>query len=245
MKWEFIAAACLAFTTGCAILQNENAPRIAAVRAEGKVIVDGDASKLFWQDAPAYPLLVPEDQPGSPECAQKGWIRFARDDRFLYLYAEVVDDDVVQEENADYGNLYETGDVIELFLAPVGSCRYWEFLLAPNGRYAVLFFPGPGRKIFRTAMRREVRIEVAAKVRGTLNNWSDRDSGYTLEAAIPLAELTRFGDRFESDCWQLLTGRYNYSVTLPEIEYSATSLLPRTNFHLRKCYGTLFFPHHQ
>ena len=240
MKWEFIAAACLAFTTGCAILQNENAPRIAAVRAEGKVIVDGDASELFWQDAPAYPLLVPEDQPGSPECAQKGWIRFARDDRFLYLYAEVVDDDVVQEENADYGNLYETGDVIELFLAPVGSCRYWEFLLAPNGRY-----PGPGRKIFRTAMRREVRIEVAAKVRGTLNNWSDRDSGYTLEAAIPLAELTRFGDRFESDCWQLLTGRYNYSVTLPEIEYSATSLLPRTNFHLRKCYGTLFFPHHQ
>ena len=230
MKWEFIAAACLAFTTGCAILQNENAPRIAAVRAEGKVIVDGDASELFWQDAPAYPLLVPEDQPGSPECAQKGWIRFARDDRFLYLYAEVVDDDVVQEENADYGNLYETGDVIELFLAPVGSCRYWEFLLAPNGRYAV---------------RREVRIEVAAKVRGTLNNWSDRDSGYTLEAAIPLAELTRFGDRFESDCWQLLTGRYNYSVTLPEIEYSATSLLPRTNFHLRKCYGTLFFPHHQ
>ena len=112
MKWEFIAAACLAFTTGCAILQNENAPRIAAVRAEGKVIVDGDASELFWQDAPAYPLLVPEDQPGSPECAQKGWIRFARDDRFLYLYAEVVDDDVVQEENADYGNLYETGDVI-------------------------------------------------------------------------------------------------------------------------------------
>ena len=94
-------------------------------------------------------------------------------------------------------------------------------------------------------MRREVRIEVAAKVRGTLNNWSDRDSGYTLEAAIPLAELTRFGDRFESDCWQLLTGRYNYSVTLPEIEYSATSLLPCTNFHLRKCYGTLFFPHHQ
>ena len=94
-------------------------------------------------------------------------------------------------------------------------------------------------------MRREVRIEVAAKVRGTLNNWSDRDSGYTLEATIPLAELTRFGDRFESDCWQLLTGRYNYSVTLPEIEYSATSLLPRTNFHLRKCYGTLFFPHHQ
>ena len=116
MKWEFIAAACLAFTTGCAILQNENAPRIAAVRAEGKVIVDGDASELFWQDAPAYPLLVPEDQPGSPECAQKGWIRFARDDRFLYLYAEVVDDDVVQEENADYGNLYETGDVISTYV---------------------------------------------------------------------------------------------------------------------------------
>ncbi len=132
--------------------------------------------------------------------------------------------------------------MVELFLSPDGTLRYWEILLAPNGCYSVFFFPSPGRKIFCAAARNNVSLQVAAHVDGTMNDWNDRDRGWSLEAAIPLAELTRFGDRFESGSWRILVGRYNYSATLPAIEYSAFPQLPVTNFHLRERYAELMIP---
>ena len=59
---------------------------------------------------------------------------------------------------------------------------------------------------------------------------------------LVVEELTRYGDRFdESGDWRIMAARYNYSVNLPEIEYSATSLLPKTSFHLREEYSKLIF----
>ncbi len=231
----------LAVCFGCAAPAAPAVPVVPVIVADSPVTIDGVAAEPFWRQAPALSLLVPADRSPSPACVQGGRVKFARDDRFLYLLAEITDDDVVQV-GSDHGNLYETGDVVELFLAPVGRGRYWEILLGSNGSASVLFFPGPGRKIFASAIQHDVRVETAVQVDGTADDWHDQDRGFTLEAAIPLAELTRFGDRFESGRWQLLVGRYNYSVTLPELEYSASSRLPRTNFHLREYYGTLSFP---
>ena len=140
-------------------------------------------------------------------------------------------------------NQCEVSDVLELFLWPEGKAHYWEIYAAPNGRRSMLFFPGAGRKIFLTAMQEHTRLRAGARVDGTLNDWSDRDRGWTAEIAIPLEELTRYGDPFgASGNWRAMAARYNYSVTLPEIEYSATSPLPKTDFHLREAYGKLVFP---
>ena len=66
------------------------------------------------------------------------------------------------------------------------------------------------------------------------------DAGY--DYIMMDKELTRYGDRFdESGDWRIMAARYNYSVNLPEIEYSATSLLPKTSFHLREEYSKLIF----
>ena len=235
-------AAALLLMTGCRMLPASGQPELIVERASEPVTVDGIASEAVWQRATAYPLLVPRDCGYGPECRQPGTVSFARDDRFLYVLAELADDDVVQEDDRNNRHLYETGDVIELFLWPAGKGYYWEVYAAPNGRHSMLFFPSTGRKIFLTAMQHDTRLRVGAAVDGTLNDWSDRDRGYTVEIAIPLEELTRYGDRFdESGDWRIMAARYNYSVNLPEIEYSATSLLPKTSFHLREEYSKLIF----
>ena len=46
----------------------------------------------------------------------------------------------------------------------------------------------------------------------------------------------------KSGSWRILVGRYNYSATLPAIEYSAFPQLPVTNFHLRERYAELMIP---
>ena len=206
------------------------------------IVVDGVGSEAVWRQAPAVPLLVPRDRNYGPECRQPGTVRFAYDDHFLYVLAEVTDDDVVQEESRNGRHLYNTGDVMELFLWPAGKRHYWEIYAAPNGSCSMLFFPSTGRKIFLTAMQPDTRLRIGAVVDGTLNDWRDCDRGYSIEIAIPLEELTRYGDRFdESADWRGMAARYNYSVSLQEIEYSATSPLPRTSFHLRDEYGRFFF----
>lgn len=233
----------LAAAAGCGVFPPSAPPRLAAAWTAEPVTPDGVAAEEVWSRAQPYPLLPPRDRNGGTGCRQPGTVRFAYDDRFLYVLAELDDDDVVQEEERDNRHLYETGDVLELFLWPEGKAHYWEIYAAPNGRRSMLFFPGAGRKIFLTARQEHTRLRAGARVDGTLNDWSDRDRGWTAEIAIPLEELTRYGDPFgASGNWRAMAARYNYSVTLPEIEYSATSPLPKTDFHLREAYGKLVFP---
>ena len=151
-------AAALLLMTGCRMLPASGQPELIVERASEPVTVDGIASEAVWQRATAYPLLVPRDCGYGPECRQPGTVSFARDDRFLYVLAELVDDDVVQEDDRNNRHLYETGDVIELFLWPAGKGYYWEVYAAPNGRHSMLFSPGAGRKIFLTAMQHDTRL---------------------------------------------------------------------------------------
>lgn len=167
----------LAAAAGCGVFPPSAPPRLAAARTAEPVTPDGVAAEEVWSRAQPYPLLPPRDRNGGTGCRQPGTVRFAYDDRFLYVLAELDDDDVVQEEERDNRHLYETGDVLELFLWPEGKAHYWEIYAAPNGRRSMLFFPGAGRKIFLTAMQEHTRLRAGARVDGTLNDWSDRDPG--------------------------------------------------------------------
>ena len=166
-------------------------------------------------------------------------MRFAWDDNFLYMAVEFTDSDVVAEGTEDGEHHYAKGDVAELFLWPEAHSWYWELYVTPNSKQSSFFFPGPGR-ILPSSFTNNLRMCVAAQVQGTLNNWSDRDQGWTAEMAVPVKELTRRGEAWGLDAaWRVLVGRYNYSVHLPAVELSAMPRMSRTDFHLRKEYSRL------
>lgn len=150
------------------------------------------------------------------------------------------DSDVVAEGTEDGQHHYKLGDVAELFLWPEDHPWYWELYVTPACKYTSFFFPGPGRLGLPSAFDNHAVLEVAAHVRGTLNDWSDRDRGWTAEMAVPVAALTQRGEVWGPGAsWRVLVGRYNYSAHLPSVELSCLPKISRTNFHLRDEYGVL------
>ena len=225
---------------GCRALPEEKLPELIAVRSESPIVPDGRPDDAVWKQCEGYPLQIPRDRRTAPGSFQGGTVKLAYDRECLYLLAELRDDDIVQYGTENHTLLFTTGDVIELFLWPENGTRYWEFHGTPNGCCAAFMFSGPGRRILEAARRPELNFPVGVVLHGTLNDDSDADLGWTAELAIPIAELLKFGNQL-SDRWRILVARYNYSKTLPALEYSATSRLPLTDFHRGEWYGYLQF----
>jgi len=73
-------------------------------------------------------------------------------------------------------------------------------------------------------------------MQGTVNNWRDRDQGWTAVVTIPLGKLDRYGPSKDPHArWTIHLSRYDYSRyrtkgTGPEL--SAASPLSEPNYHL-------------
>jgi len=58
--------------------------------------------------------------------------------------------------------------------------------------------------------------------------------------AMPLKDLTAYGDKFESGAgWKIFVARYNYSRELSATEFTMCPQLPITNYHMWEYYATL------
>lgn len=71
-----------------------------------------------------------------------GTVRLAWVPGTLIARADLQDDDVRTTAAADNQNLWELGDVFEIFLQAEGSPGYTELHVAPNGKKLHLRFPG-------------------------------------------------------------------------------------------------------
>ena len=161
-----------------------------------------------------------------------GTLRLAWDAEHLYAAFEFEDADVVQEDDRDDRPHYETGDVAELFVKPADASWYWEFYATPQGRRTVHFYPGRGRRGLPGNLTPGTAARVAAEVDGTLNQWRDRDRGWTAELAVPRAMLTEGGVELAPGTpWRVLAGRYNFGRELPAPELSVRPRLEPIDFH--------------
>ena len=213
---------------------------VLAVYADLPIAVDGRLDEAVWKDAPAYALGLCADRVTAGDTLiEGGRVRFAWNEEYLYMAVEFDDSDVVAEGVEDGEHHSNLGDLAELFLWPEDRSWYWELYATPHGRQSSFFFPGPGRMLPST-FGNHVALKIAAQVQGTLNDWSDRDHGWTAEMAVPVEALTARGEAWGPDAaWRVFVGRYNYSAYLPQVELSAMPPLSRTSFHLRNEYARL------
>ncbi|MDB6128758.1 MAG: hypothetical protein JWM35_2654, partial [Verrucomicrobia bacterium] len=240
------------FDTLMAVAENPGtAPRmpdakpagISAVHTDRPVVVDGRLDDPVWTTAPAYALsAVPGTGGARPPLQEGGAVRFAWDDRYLYIALEFTDSDVVAEGSADGLYQYRLGDVGEIFLKPSGATHYWEFYVTPKGRQTTFYYPSRGRLLLPSSLLATNDLVVAAQVQGTLNDYRDRDRGWTAEMAVPIAMLTAQGDIVgPGSRWTVQAGRYNYSAYLPAMELSSMPALSQGNFHLVEEFAPLRF----
>jgi hypothetical protein len=229
---------------------------LVAQYTEKPVVMDGNLNDVIWKDVPVYYLDFARDlylpfekrrdqRPGIDRLMEPGEVRLAWDDKYLYIGIKFTDSDIVQESEENQQHHYASGDVVEIFLKPEKSTWYWEIYGTPNEKKTVFWYPGRGRAGLKSCSESDMNLDdilIATQIKGTLNNWKDKDEYWTMEMAIPVKGLTAHGDILGPGSeWKILIARYNYSIVLPWREFSMVPQLSVTNYHLLEEYGILRF----
>ena len=86
-------------------------------------------------------------------------------------------------------------------------------------------------------------LEAKVNLRGTLNNWTDKDDGWSVEGRIPWKDFHRAGGRPKPDeTWKFALCRYDYSVDFENLaELSTCAPISVVNFHHYEDYAALKF----
>lgn len=143
--------------------------------------IDGRLQEKAWQAAPKIELIFPwAFQTGKH---QKTIARILWDDQNLYVSYEAEDEDIVatltQRDDPTYRD-----DCVEIFINP--KPENLDFYVGFEMSAAAVmydYFALPNR-LYLKAMQFE-GLQLATDIRGTLNRSGDKDSGWTLEVAIP------------------------------------------------------------
>ncbi|MEM6391389.1 MAG: carbohydrate-binding family 9-like protein [Planctomycetota bacterium] len=225
--------------TACASPLSERV--MVAHQITAPISLDGLADEPDWVLAQIYPLAVPEAVGSSEMPQESGVVRLCWDHDALYLHFTLTDLDVVQENDADQQHHYRTGDVVEVFIKPQDQPHYWELYVTPNGRRTTFFYPGGGRRRLPSSLTAAPPIHNAeVQLNGSLNDWSDTDTGWSAEVRIPLTALASQGSTpGPTQDWAILAARYNHGRHLTDIELSSAPRLPARQFHAYPAWARL------
>jgi hypothetical protein len=179
-----------------ATLQVQGEPRFPAdlptasaarVHAGEAMTVDGKLDEPVWSRATSTDWWVAPDGKGGP--APRTRARFAWDDQYLYVGVESEDTDVWTTFTDRDSNTWEQ-EVIETFIDADGDAKdYLELQVTPAN---VLFDARFTHHRSDLAEARKWNMEgwkTAVQVDGTLNQRDDQDKGWTVEMAIPVAQV--------------------------------------------------------
>jgi len=166
--------------------------------------IDGDLSDPAWTEATPVNLVGSFDGSGP---SSRTTARLLYDDQTLYVSFDCEDPNIqgtlFKRDDAIY-----TQEAVEIFLDADGDARtYNELEVSPNNTLFDAYFP---ERRSGMDLSWDSGTRSAVKFRGTINNPSDRDQGWTVEMAIPMAKLAkvprvppRKGDQWRFNLYRL------------------------------------------
>src|SRR5438477_613135 len=212
--------------------------------ADGSITIDGKADEPAWKNA----QLIDNFQmawlgPGDHPAPTKTRARLLWDREYLYFFAEMEDTDVFANVKEHNGQTWDN-DVFELFFKPAtNKTGYYEFQVNAANTKFDMFLPSRGAgAIPRFKNERKFHVDSAVVVDGTLNQWEDRDTGWSVEGRIPWRDLAPTGGRPEiNEVWTFALCRYDYSADLENPALSSSAPLAQRDFHHYEDYAPLKF----
>lgn len=239
---------------GCAFMQ-DNRPTVQPVTAikaaRGEIVFDGEPDEKFWQKVPAYNLVrcdISNTLPPKEKAAilkdglEQGQVKFAWDDKYFYVAAILHDNDIV---SVTPGANQFLGDFFKVVITQENAPFGWEFISVPNNMAVALRNSPNG--LYQTYKEKEnygriAGFEAVCKFNGTLNMQKDRDTSWSTEMRIPLAELAG-KNLHPSDAgkWRILAVRMNFSAYNYFVQSSVFPSQPAFNFYLREYFAPVKF----
>jgi hypothetical protein len=216
-------------------------PTYSIQRAAAAIEVDGRLDEPAWLAAPDVGRFqFPWWQSGKKEqtVAKLLW-----DDRHLYV-AYLCQDAHIWAEHKERDSPVYRDDCVEIFISPdpARPAAYINIEMNVLGVFLDQFRSGvPGEKVQEDWSATGVRI--ATKIAGTLNDDSDEDRHWVLEAAIPLENYTKalkIAQPKPGDMWRVNLNRLGGKTNTQHSQWSPGNT-PRPAFHVPERFGTMIF----
>ena len=213
-------------------------------RATGPIKLDGKADEPVWHQAAVIESFSAfwAKRPGKTATRA----RLLWDDEYLYFHAEMEDADLYADERKTNGHLWDN-DVFELFFKPSEQGNgYYEFQVNPLNAHFHCFMPSRGAGGMRRAVSSpadgKFSMKTSVWLRGTLNNWRDNDTGWSVEGRIPWKDFHRTGGGPKAgDVWRFALCRYDYSKNYDAPDLTSCAPLTASSFHRYEDYCRLKF----
>jgi hypothetical protein len=204
-------------------------------------VIDGVLDDEAWKSAAtienfSMPWLGADAKPAKATHAKILWDR-----ENLYVSANLDDADLYADITEHDGQTWDN-DVFEVFLKPaVEKPAYYEFQVNALNTQFDCFIPRRGH-VMRFKKLHDFGVESAVKLRGTLDDWTDVDEGWSVEMRIPWSSFMHTGGRPEpGDEWRFALCRYDFDVSREKPDLSTTALLQELSFHRHEEYASLEF----
>jgi hypothetical protein len=237
-------AGCVERETATEEQKTEDPPAVRAAEcrwATGPIQINGKADEPAWKNAQEIKDFSVYWQKRKPKTATTA--RLLWDDDNLYFTADMEDSDLYADIKGHNGMPW-LNDVFELFFKPAeDKLTYYEFQVNAANAQLELFLPSRGAGGWqRFAPLTKFGMESAVVLRGTLNNWEDKDEGWSVEGRIPWSAFKASGGRPKPGAkWRFALCRYDYSVAFDRAETSSSAPLTQSDFHRYEDYGELTF----
>lgn len=201
----------------------QNIPRsYIAHKTNEAMVIDGKMDENAWKMAPWSEDYI--DIEGKLTPTYNTRMKMIWDENFLYVLAEM-------EEPHIWATLKQRDTVIfynndfEIFIDAEGDTHnYYEFEMNAHNTLWDLFLTKPYRNNGKVIDSWDIQgIRTAVDIRGTLNDSSDQDEGWTVEIALPwevITEASKDGKIPENDFWRLNFSRVNWDFDLTDGRYS-------------------------
>ena len=209
---------------------------------EDAIAINGTLDEAAWENAAtienfSMPWLGKDNK--SATKATRAKILWDREN--LYISADLDDADLYADVTEHDGQIWDN-DVFEVFLKPsTEKPSYYEFQVNAENTQFDCFIPRRG-SVGRFKKMHDFGIESAVSLRGTLDNWTDTDKGWSVEMRVPWSSFMHTGGRPEPGAeWRFALCRYDHDVRREQPELSTSAPLSQLSFHRHEDYAPLRF----
>jgi hypothetical protein len=187
-------------------------------------LIDGKIKDAVWEQAVWSDSFIDIEGDKKPIPRLKTSVKLLWNDSCLFLAAAIEEPHVWATLKKHDAIIYQDND-FEVFLDPDNDAHdYFEIEVNAFNTIFDLFMPKPYRNGGKALIPFEiVSLQSAVHVQGTLNNPLDKDSGWTIEMAIPFRSVT-FGNLWkapeEGTVWRINFSRVQWDLDVVKGNYS-------------------------
>jgi len=202
-------------------------------RAGAVPVIDGKLDDAAWEAAPWTENFVDIEGDAKAKPRLRTRAKMLWDDEYFYIAAEMEEPHVWATITQRDAVIFQDPD-FEVFMDPDGDSHdYYEFEMNALNTGWDLFLPKPYKDGGAAQNEWDIAgLKSAVHIRGTLNDPTDRDEGWSVEIAFPWKALAAHAHRptppREGDQWRIGFSRVEWEI---ETTGGKTSKVPRTPEH--------------